>query len=108
MLYELRIYHAIPGRLPDVLKRFETITTKIWDRMGIRHLGFWTTYIGDSSQALSYMIAWESLAEREQKWAAFAADPEWLAARVETEKNGPLVQNVRNDILTPAAFSRMK
>ena len=31
MIYELRIYHAVPGRLPDLLKRFDTITLKIWE-----------------------------------------------------------------------------
>ena len=35
MIYELRVYHAVPGRLPDLLKRFDTITLKIWHRHGI-------------------------------------------------------------------------
>ena len=26
MIHELRIYHAMPGRLPDISRRFETIT----------------------------------------------------------------------------------
>ena len=32
MLYELRTYHAVPGRMPDLLARFENITLKIWER----------------------------------------------------------------------------
>ena len=40
-----------------------------------------TTLIGTSNQELTYFIAWESLAEREARWNAFIADPEWLAAR---------------------------
>ena len=50
--------------------------------------GFWTTLIGSSNQSLTYMLAWESLAEREQKWMAFQSDPEWIAKRAETEKDG--------------------
>ena len=46
MIYELRIYHCVPGRLPAVMKRFETITLKIWERHGIRQAGFWTTFVG--------------------------------------------------------------
>src|SRR5215470_13860902 len=65
MLYELRIYHCIPGRLPDLLKRFETITTRIWQRHGIEQAGFWTTVIGDSNQTLYYFLKWESLADRD-------------------------------------------
>jgi len=53
--------------LPDLLKRFDTITLKIWEKYGIRQVGFWTTVIGGSNQALTYLIAWESLAEREKK-----------------------------------------
>ncbi len=47
MLYELRVYHCVPGRLPDLLKRFDTITLGIWKRHGIEQAGFWTTAIGD-------------------------------------------------------------
>jgi hypothetical protein len=55
MLYELRIYHCQPGRLPDLMKRFDTITLKLWDKHGIRQAGFWTTLIGDSNHSLTYM-----------------------------------------------------
>jgi len=65
MLYELRVYHCVPGRLPDLLKRFDTITLGIWKRHGIEQAGFWTTAIGDSNQALYYLLKWESLADRE-------------------------------------------
>jgi hypothetical protein len=108
MLYELRIYHCVSGRLPDLLKRFDTITLKLWQKHGIKQAGFWTVAIGDSNQALYYMLQWESLAEREQKWAKFGADPEWLAARAETEKNGPIVAKVINSILQPTSFSSVK
>ncbi|MBX9748892.1 MAG: NIPSNAP family protein [Roseococcus sp.] len=108
MIHELRIYHCIPGRLPNLLKRFETITLDIWARHGIRQAGFWTVAIGDSNQDLYYLLEWESLAERDQKWAAFASDPEWLAKRAETEKDGPIVGTITNMILTPTAFSSVK
>ncbi|KJF74609.1 NIPSNAP family protein [Agrobacterium arsenijevicii] len=108
MLFELRTYTAVPGRLPDLLKRFETITLGIWERFGIRQVGFWTVQIGESNVRLYYMLQWESLAERERIWNSFMADPEWLARRAETEKNGPLVASVVNAILEPTAFSALK
>jgi len=95
MLYELRIYHCVPGRLPDLLKRFDTITLNIWKQHGIEQAGFWTIAIGDSNQALYYFLKWQSLADREKKWAAFQADPEWISARAETERNGPIVARGR-------------
>ena len=108
MIYELRIYHCVPGRLPDLLKRFDTITLKLWEKHRIQQAGFWTVAIGDSNQTLYYFLKWASLADREKKWAAFQADPEWISARAETEKNGAIVARVENHILQPTSFSSVK
>ena len=108
MLYELRIYECVPGKLPDLNKRFSTITLKIWERHGIRQAGFWTTVIGESNQTLYYMLQWDSLADREKKWNAFQADPEWHAARAKTEEAGPIVANVKNFILGPTPYSSVQ
>ena len=105
MIYELRVYHCVPGRLPALLNRFDTITLKLWDKHGIRQAGFWTVGIGESNQDLYYLLAWESLAEREEKFAAFRADPEWQTKRAETEKDGAIVASVANQILLPTSFS---
>ena len=105
MIYELRIYRCVPMRLPALLKRFDTITLKIWEKHGIKQAGFWTTLIGESNHDLFYMLAWESLAEREKKFGAFMSDPEWIAARAETEKDGPIVATLSSEILVPTSFS---
>jgi hypothetical protein len=108
MIYEMRVYRTVPGRLPVLLARFQNHTLKIWERMGIRQAGFWTTLVGESSYDLTYMLAWESMAERETKWGAFMVDPEWQQVRAETEKDGPINANVSNQFLTPTAFSAVK
>ncbi len=108
MIYEMRVYDCVPGKLPALLKRFDTITLKIWERHGIRQAGFWTTLVGESNMSLTYLLAWESLAERETKWNAFQADPEWITKRAETEKDGAIVANVANQFLTPTSFSSVK
>ena len=108
MIYEQRIYKCVPGRLQALLNRFATITLKIWDKHGIKQAGFFTTLIGESNQELTYYLAWDSLADRDKKWAAFQADPEWISKRAETEKDGPIVANVAVQLLTPTAFSSVK
>ena len=108
MIYEQRIYKAVPGRLPALLNRFATITLKIWEKHGIKQAGFFTTLIGESNQELTYYLVWESLADRDKKWAAFQVDPEWISKRAETEKDGPIVANVAVQLLTPTAFSSVK
>ena len=108
MIYELRVYHCLPNRLPALLKRFENHTLRIWERHGIRQAGFWTTMIGESNHDLTYLLAWESLAEREQKWPAFMSDPEWIAARADSEKDGPILTSFSNSILQPTSFSSVR
>jgi len=108
MMYELRIYQSMPGRLPDLNKRFETITLKLWDKHGIRQVGFWTVLVGDSNLDLYYILEWNDMAERERVWNAFATDPEWLEKRAETERNGPLVARINNLFLSPTQYSRIK
>jgi hypothetical protein len=105
MIYELRIYRCLPGRLPALMTRFQNATLRIWEKRGIRQAGFWTTVIGESNNDLFYLLAWDSLAERETKWTEFMADPEWIAARTNSESDGQIIANVSSQILAPTAFS---
>jgi hypothetical protein len=108
MIYEMRVYRCLPGRLPVLLKRFENVTLKLWDKHGIRPAGFFTTLIGESNQELTYMLAWESLAEREKKWNAFQSDPDWISARASSEADGQIIANIVSQLLVPTAFSSVK
>lgn len=108
MIYELRTYTAMPARLPDLNRRFREITLGYFATHGIEVVGFWTNELGGSSDRLIYMLRYESLADREQRWGAFAADRERLAAFAETEKNGPLVRRLTAQILRPTDYSPMK
>ena len=108
MIYELRVYRCVPGRLPALLKRFDTITLPLWKKHGIRQVGFWTTLVGESNQELTYLLAWDSLADRERKWHVFQAEPEWIAKRAETEKDGAIVATIGNAFLQPTAFSALQ
>jgi hypothetical protein len=108
MIYELRIYRSVPGRMPALLSRFQNHTLRIWEKHGIRQAGFWTTLVGASSQQVTYMLAWDSMAEREKRWKVFLMDPEWVATAAATEKDGRLVQDISNELLVPTAFSAAK
>ena len=57
MIYELRVYRPLPGRMPNLLARFNDHTLRIWERLDIRQVGFWTTLVGESAFELTYMIA---------------------------------------------------
>jgi len=108
MLYELRIYRCVPGRLPALNKRFQSATLGLWEKHGIRQVGFWTVVVGDGNQDLYYMLEWNDMAEREKKWGAFQSDPEWHAKRAESERDGPIVASITNTILLTTKFSSVR
>jgi hypothetical protein len=108
MIHELRIYHCAQGRLPALHERFREVTLSLWEKRGITAVGFWTTVVGHSNQALTFMLQWESLAERERIWNAFEKDPEWLAARERYEGQGPIVERIENQLLQPTAYSPLR
>jgi len=107
MIYEQRVYSAIPGKLPALLARFSNHTLKLFEKHGIKQSGFWTVLVGDGNNDLHYLLVWESLADREKKWNAFQADPEWIKARDDSEKDGPLIANIKSAFLRPTAFSAL-
>jgi hypothetical protein len=107
MIYEYRAYYVMPGRMPDIQRRFAETTMALFAKHGITVVGFWEPVIGENNE-LVYMCQFEDLAHRERAWAAFIADPAWQAAKKATEANGPLVERVVNKIFRPTSFSPMK
>ena len=107
MIYELRIYETIPGKLPNLNDRFADHTVNLFKHHGIHVVGFWTEDIGTSNQ-LVYMLGFESLADRETKWNAFQTDTNWQKIRAESEIEGPINARVRNMILKPTSYSPMQ
>lgn len=105
MIHELRIYTAHPGKMPALLARFRDHTTELFERHGITNVGYWLNTIGGRSDELWYIVGFESLGQRDQAWAEFAADPDWQKARAESEAEGPIVHHIENRILKPTDFS---
>ena len=105
MIYELRIYTACQGRMPDLLARFRDHTTKLFERHGMKNVGYWLNSVGGRNDELWYLLAYEDMAAREASWAAFQTDEEWRAVRAASERDGPLVQYMENRLMTPTDFS---
>lgn len=105
MIYELRTYEAAPGKLAALNARFRDQTHALFERHGLRVVGYWTYAHGGWSDRLVYLMAFEDAADRAARWAAFGADPEWQQARAESEREGSLVTRIRSDILTPTEYS---
>jgi heme-degrading monooxygenase HmoA len=107
-LFELREYQAMPGKITNITDRFGNFTCEAFKKHGFRQVGYWLNRMGANDHQLLYMLAWESLDERMTRFDTFARDPERARYFAESEKNGPIVQQVANTILRPAPFSPMK
>jgi hypothetical protein len=108
-VFELRTYHCAPGKLPDLEKRFREHTMQIFERHGMRNIGYWTFQDDPlKGNALIYMIAHASREQAVKNWKEFGADPEWVKVRTESEANGKIVEKVDSQFLDPTDFSPVK
>ena len=108
MIYEYRAYYIMPGRMPDIQRRFRDVTMKLFDKHGIKVVGFWDTIVGESNELDVHLRLRRPGSTGQRAWTAFQADPEWQAARKQSEMNGPLVERVVNKIWRPTDFSPIK
>ena len=108
MIYEYPVYEAMPGKLPELHARFRDHTLKIFEKHGIKNTGYWTADVGDYTDRLIYIVAFEDAGQRERAWASFRQDPEWEKVRAESEVNGPLTARVTNTLLTPTDYSPLQ
>src|SRR5262249_60604332 len=101
MLYELRRYDVAAGKLPALVDRFGSFVVNKWKEYGFRLVGFWTPMMGEKSNQVVYMWAWESYEERVKKNAAWRADPERAKVWADSEREGPPVNRGYNPFVGP-------
>jgi hypothetical protein len=112
-VFELRIYTPAPGKMEPMLARFRDHTVKLFKKHGMKNIGYWVTtdpQMVDGKPAepkLIYLLAHKSREAAKESWTAFAADPEWAAARAASEKDGKLAAKVEAIYLAPTDFSQM-
>ncbi|MFC2099260.1 NIPSNAP family protein [Candidatus Bipolaricaulota bacterium] len=108
MIYECRVYTVVPGRMGALHALFRDHTCRIFERHGMKVVGFFTTEIGERNDQLTYLLGFDSLADRERAWSAFRSDPEWAKVKAASEKDGPIVLRLSSAILTPTDYSPLR
>lgn len=72
-------------------------------------VGFWSpTDPTQAEEVMYYILAYPSREAAEKSWKAFRADPDWVKAKAESEKDGPLVKKVDSVFLTATDYSKLK
>lgn len=108
-VFELRTYHALPGRLPALQARFRDHTLKLFEKHGMTNVGYWTPLDAPASEnTLIYILSYPSRDAAKKSWADFRSDPEWQQVSKASEADGKIVEKVDSVYMDPADFSPMK
>jgi len=108
-VFELRTYHAAPGKFEALLARFREHTTKLFEKHGMSNFGYWvpTESKDGAGERLIYILAHKSQSAGEASFKAFRSDPEWTKVKNESEANGALTvtNGVQSLLMAPTDFS---
>ena len=107
-LFELRVYHDLPGKLPVMESRFREKTSKILARHGLNVIGYWvTTDTPASENSFIFLLSHESREEAKKNWGAVVADPEFKEIE-KAELGEKTLDRVEVMYMRPMDFSPMK
>jgi NIPSNAP len=104
--YELRIYHAAPGKLGELLARFRDHTTKLFEKHGMKNVAYWTPVDEpEKGNMLVYILQHPSREAATANWKSFQDDPEWKRVKEESEANGKLAEKIDSTFMALTDFS---
>ena len=106
-LYELRVYHAEPGKLDALNARFREHTLKLFEKHGMRNVAYWVEQPTAESPdgKVIYVLAFPSREAREASWASFLADPEWQEVAANSQVDGKLIARIESTLMSLADYS---
>jgi hypothetical protein len=109
-LFELMIYHTVPGKVPDLESIFRGVS-KLQARYHLNVIGYWVPEDPAWQNTFVYLVAHPSREEAKANWQALHADPAFLPYRKAAE---PLIEQTNGEFhvdeiyMRPADFSAMK
>ena len=109
-VFELRTYTAPEGKLPDLNARFRNHTMRIFEKHGMKSVGYWVPQDApDHTTKLVYIISHDSRDAAKKNWADFQADPEWKKVKAASEADGiPLAAKVDSVTMKATDYSGIK
>jgi hypothetical protein len=109
-VFELRTYQSqsMAARVKKAAM-FNGGEIGVFQRLGMRPVFIGESIAGPRQPNITYMLSFDSLAEREKLWSAFGSDPEWKKLSAPPElKDSQIVANISNIMLRPLPFSPLK
>jgi NDP-sugar pyrophosphorylase family protein len=108
-VFELRTYTAPAGKLDALNARFRNHTRRIFDKYGMKSVGYWIPADEPrSADTLIYILQHDSRETAKKSWDAFRQDAEWKKIAAETQKDGPIVSKVDSVFINATDYSAIK
>lgn len=108
-VFELRTYTATPGNLDNLHARFRDHTTRIFNKHGMKVVGYWTPTDPElADDTLVYVLEHASQEAANASWRAFGQDPEWREVSDASNANGPILANVERLYMTATDYSPLQ
>jgi hypothetical protein len=111
-VFELRTYTTPEGKLPELDARFRNYTIELFKKHGMQNMVYWHKMKGQrgADTTLVYMLGHKSREAGKKSFEEFRADPAWVKAKGDSEKNGSLTipDGVKSEFLVPVDYSPLK
>lgn len=106
-LFELRTYESYNEDAGNrKVKMFNNEELPLFKKVGLHPVFFGQLLAGQFMPALTYMLWFKDMAERDANWAKFSSSDEWKNMRDKPEYANT-VSKVKRIFLTPADFSQL-
>ena len=107
-VFELRVCHAVPGKVPALESRFRDTASKLLAEHDLKAVGYWVPEGAPAfDNTFIYILAHPSREEAKKNWAAMRADPEFREM-AKSEQTDKLVEKVDTTYMRPTDFSPAK
>lgn len=108
-VFELRTYTTYEGKLPNLLVRFRDHTIQLFEKHGMKNIGYWVpTDEPRSKNTLIYLLEHKSREAAKKSWDGFRSDPEWIKVRDASEAAGKINEKVESVFMEATDFSKLK
>lgn len=105
-VYEMRTYTTNEGKLDDLHARFRDHTMKLFEKHGIKNVGYWVPTDEETSKnTLIYVIRHDSREAAKKSWQAFGKDNDWQTAYQASIADGRLVKKVESVYMDATDYS---
>ena len=107
-IFELRVYHVVPGKLPALESRFRDTTSKLLAKHDLKVVGDWVPEgAPDWNNTFVDILVHPSQEEAKKNWDAMMADPEFQEV-IKSEQASKLVEKIDSTYMRPTDFSPLK